>query len=142
MALALPKEKWLDGLKQDARRDAHWIWHGYVRKGSITLLTSQWKSGKTTLLAALLGHMNAGGELAGLAVAPGRAIVVSEESEEQWLGDVTSLFYTSSTPKALNVKAQGNALGAMGHPSIQAPTGRDGRHPPRRRRRGSSSWRP
>jgi AAA domain len=31
-----------------------WLWHGYLAAGNVTLLTSQWKSGKTTLLAVLL----------------------------------------------------------------------------------------
>ena len=27
-----------------------WLLHGYLARGNITLLTSQWKAGKTTLL--------------------------------------------------------------------------------------------
>ena len=46
-----------------------WLWHGYLARGSITLLTSQWKSGKTTLLSILLGRLKTGGDLAGLRVA-------------------------------------------------------------------------
>ncbi len=61
-----------------------WIWEGYLRPGSITLLTSQWKSGKTTLVSILLSRMKRGGQLADLAVLPGKAVVVSEESPEQW----------------------------------------------------------
>jgi AAA domain len=61
-----------------------WLWHGYLAPGNITLLTSQWKSGKTTLLSVLLARLKAGGQLAGLAVAAGRAVVVSEESAEDW----------------------------------------------------------
>jgi hypothetical protein len=63
---------------------ASWIWEGYLLSGSMTLLTSQWKSGKTTLVSILLGRMKEGGELAGQPVLPGKAIVVSEESPEQW----------------------------------------------------------
>lgn len=74
----------LDDLRQSAK-PGDWLWHGYVAPGSMTLLTSQWKAGKTTLVAALLHHMKAGGELAGLAVRPGRAVVVSEEGAEHWL---------------------------------------------------------
>jgi len=44
------------------------------RPGNITLLTSQWKSGKTTLIAVLLSRLKAGGQLAGLPVLPGRAV--------------------------------------------------------------------
>jgi hypothetical protein len=33
-----------------------WLWHGYLGPGKVTLLTSQWKSGKATLLAGLPGQ--------------------------------------------------------------------------------------
>ncbi len=61
-----------------------WLWQGYLLPGSVTLLTSPWKSGKTTLTAALLARMGAGGPLASLAVRPGKALLVTEESREQW----------------------------------------------------------
>ena len=61
-----------------------WLWDGYLAAGNVTLLTSPWKAGKTTLTAALLARMHAGGTLAGRAVQPGRAVVVSEESAVQW----------------------------------------------------------
>jgi hypothetical protein len=61
-----------------------WLWHGYVGPGKVTLLTSQWKSGKTTLVALLLARMQQGGLLAGLSVAAGKAFVISEESEADW----------------------------------------------------------
>src|SRR5262245_54276890 len=62
-----------------------WLWQGYLAAGNLTLLTSQWKVGKTTLLAMLLDRMKAGGELAGLPVKAGRAVVLSEESAGLWL---------------------------------------------------------
>jgi hypothetical protein len=61
-----------------------WLWHGYLAPGAVTVLTGQWKAGKTTLAAVLLARLKAGGELAGLPLAPGRAVVVSEESLEHW----------------------------------------------------------
>lgn len=61
-----------------------WLWQGYLARKNITLLTSQWKVGKTTLLAALLARMQSGGELGGLQVVPGKALVVSEEGPELW----------------------------------------------------------
>jgi hypothetical protein len=61
-----------------------WIWHGYLASAAVTLLTSQWKAGKTTLTSVLLARMKAGGNLAGLPVAAGRAVVVSEEAPEHW----------------------------------------------------------
>lgn len=63
---------------------AAWLWHGYLAKGSVTLLTSQWKTGKTTLLSVLLARLNAGGTLAGLAVEPGIAAIVTEENPAHW----------------------------------------------------------
>jgi hypothetical protein len=66
----------------EARRD--WLWQGYLLPGAVTLLTSLWKSGKSTLLAVLLSRLKAGGVLAGLPVRPGRAVVVSEESPGLW----------------------------------------------------------
>jgi hypothetical protein len=66
----------------DARRD--WLWQGYLLPGAVTLLTSLWKSGKSTLLSVLLARLKTGGMLAGLPVRPGRAVVVSEEPREVW----------------------------------------------------------
>ena len=43
--------------------------------------TSQWKAGKTTLATILIDRMRAGGELAGRAVAAGKAVIVSEEDQ-------------------------------------------------------------
>jgi AAA domain len=61
-----------------------WLWHGYLGCGKLTLLTSQWKSGKTTLVSVLLARMAQGGEVAGLPVTAGRAAVVSEEGRHDW----------------------------------------------------------
>lgn len=70
-----------------------WLWHGYLAPGKVTALISPPKAGKTTLLSHLLARLalaqgrqlaGQGGQLAGLAVAPGRAIVVSEESTSDW----------------------------------------------------------
>lgn len=61
-----------------------WLWQYYLAPGSLTLLTGQWKCGKTTLLALLLDRMRSGGSLLGFAVRPGKALVISEESREVW----------------------------------------------------------
>src|SRR5262245_5142908 len=66
--------------------EVDWLWHGYLARGQITLLTGQWKIGKTALLAALLARLGAGGALAGRDVRAGRAIVVTEEGSALWLG--------------------------------------------------------
>ena len=63
---------------------AAWLWHGILAPGKVTALTSQAKSGKTTLASLLFVRLQAGGQLAGLAVTPGRSLVVSEESQLDW----------------------------------------------------------
>jgi hypothetical protein len=68
----------------DDNLSAQWLWQGYVARENVTLITSQWKTGKTTLLAALLAQLKTGGELGGLEVMQGKAIVVSEESHSFW----------------------------------------------------------
>ena len=74
----------LDDVRARTPSAIDWLWHGYLARGSITLLTSLWKTGKTTLLSVLLARMAAGGTLAGRSVRTGRAVVVSEEGEEHW----------------------------------------------------------
>jgi hypothetical protein len=61
-----------------------WLWQGYLSPGSLTLLTGQWKNGKTTLVAALLHQMKSGGHLLELPVRAGTAIVLTEESTDLW----------------------------------------------------------
>jgi hypothetical protein len=80
----LPPEIWGDALGAAAAGVTTWLWDGYLAHGNVTLLTSQWKSGKTTLLALLLARREAGGQLAGLAVRPGRTAVVTEEAALLW----------------------------------------------------------
>jgi hypothetical protein len=60
------------------------LWYGFVSGGRVTLLTSLWKSGKPTLLSVLLSRLKTGGELAGLPVRAGRAVVVSEVPPALW----------------------------------------------------------
>lgn len=67
-----------------AAAETPWLWHGLLAPGQLTLLSSQSKSGKTTLLTALLGRMKEGGLLAGRQVRPGRALVISEEELDHW----------------------------------------------------------
>ena len=79
------RASWLADLKREVIVPEQWLWHGYLARGAVTLLTSQWKMGKTTLLSVLLARLAAGGELAGRAVEAGRAVVVSEEAPELWV---------------------------------------------------------
>ena len=61
-----------------------WLWNGYLHPGDITLLTSQWKTGKTTLITGLLRNLGAGTPFLGRPTRPARVWVVSEESRSQW----------------------------------------------------------
>jgi RecA-family ATPase len=63
---------------------ADWLWHGYLARGSLTLLTSVWKAGKTTLLTGLLQRLGDGQPFLGRDCATARSLVVSEESPELW----------------------------------------------------------
>jgi AAA domain len=72
------------GSQANAVTEPDWLWHGLVAAGKLTLFTSLWKSGKTTLLAHFLARRRAGGEFLGLAVAPGGSLVVSEEPPDLW----------------------------------------------------------
>jgi AAA domain len=80
----LPQEIWDQDLTSVHEAPVNWIWHGFLAGGSITLLTGLWKAGKTTLLSVLLSRRKDGGNLAGLAVKPGKTVVLSEESAARW----------------------------------------------------------
>jgi hypothetical protein len=85
-AASSPEEALLWGGRSLRASSPHvsWLWHGYLAHGALTLLTSQWKSGKTTLVSVLLSRLEHGGEFAGLPLAPGNAVVVSEEDPHLW----------------------------------------------------------
>lgn len=78
-------------LKQISASGYEWIWRGFLARGQTTLLVSQWKTGKTTLLSVLLKKLEAGGELAGQTVSPARTLVVSEEDPTRWHERFTAL---------------------------------------------------
>jgi hypothetical protein len=82
--VTIPQEVWDQELTSRLPAPPDWLWHGFVAGGQLTLLTSLWKAGKTTLLALLLGRRRAGGHLGGLAVRVGKSVVVSEEPPELW----------------------------------------------------------
>ena len=71
-------------LRAGGPRPAAWLWQGYLAPGSVTLLTSLWKAGKTTLVSILLARLGTGGRLAGLPLSAGRAVIVSEEDTRHW----------------------------------------------------------
>src|SRR5215208_3904227 len=61
-----------------------WLWDGYVARGRLTLLTSLWKAGKTTLLTGLLQRLGRGEPFLDRPCEPARALVVSEEPRDLW----------------------------------------------------------
>lgn len=61
-----------------------WLWHGLVARRKVTLFTSQWKAGKTTLVTGLLQQFATGGKFLDRTVAPAKVLVVSEESLDTW----------------------------------------------------------
>lgn len=75
----------IDEMAAASAGQTRWLWHRYLAGGMVTLLTSRWKAGKTTLISVLFRKMAAGGELAGAAVAAGRAVIVSEEPPAVWM---------------------------------------------------------
>lgn len=75
---------WYPDLLSAGAASQSWIWHGYLGAGQVTLLTSEWKLGKSTLLSVLLSRMKTGGELVGLPVSAGKVVVVSEENPSKW----------------------------------------------------------
>ena len=56
-----PQEIWDHEFASRPQAALEWLWHGFVAPGNLTLLTSLWKSGKTTLLALLLSRRKYGG---------------------------------------------------------------------------------
>jgi AAA domain len=68
-----------------------WLWDGCVARGRLTLLTSLWKAGKTTLLTGLLQRLGRGEPFLGRACEPARALVVSEEPQDLWAGRLRAM---------------------------------------------------
>jgi hypothetical protein len=74
----------LSALSSEAAR-VEWVLRNWLARGSYTLFTALWKSGKTTLLTYMLRCLDGSVEtFAGLAVQPAKALVITEESRRQW----------------------------------------------------------
>lgn len=84
LAGTVPQPVWDHEITTNQQPPAEWIWHGFLARAGIMLLTGMWKSGKTTLLSLLLSRRKEGGTLAGIPVQPGKTVVISEESSTMW----------------------------------------------------------
>jgi hypothetical protein len=80
----IPQEIWDQDVAATAQSNADWLLPGFVARGNMTLLTSVWKSGKTTLLAHLLARRATGQQFLGRPVASGKSVVISEEPRALW----------------------------------------------------------
>ena len=65
-----------------------WLWDGYLAPGNTTLLTSQCRTGKSTLITELVRCMERGEPFLGRKLAAGTALIVSEEPRERWIDRV------------------------------------------------------
>lgn len=65
--------------------EVDYLWDGIIAKGRITILAAFAKAGKTTLISHLLKQMNDGGELADRLVSPAKVLILTEESQSDWL---------------------------------------------------------
>lgn len=75
----------MDGLATAAApAPTEWLWDGYLARGNITLLTSMWKAGKTTLLAGAVRALETGDAFLDRPCAAAQVLVVSEESAAVW----------------------------------------------------------
>jgi hypothetical protein len=61
-----------------------WLWDGCLARGAITLFSSLWKAGKTTLLAHLLKVLEHGGDFCQRRAGPARVLYITEEAEARW----------------------------------------------------------
>lgn len=76
--------KWMSELRLREANDK-WLWHGFLSRGGVTMLSALWKAGKSTLLAHLLRAFDGRSEqFLGLPITAARVLYVSEEHEELW----------------------------------------------------------
>ncbi len=80
----LPQGIWDTEVASIPETAADWLLPGFVSRHNMTLLTSMWKAGKTTLLSHLLARRVNGQPLLGRAVTPGKSVVISEEPRTLW----------------------------------------------------------
>jgi hypothetical protein len=76
--------KWASELSAPHKTD-EWLWHGYLPKSGMVLLSALWKAGKTTLLSHLLRALASDGSFLGREVKAAKVLYVSEEGEQHWV---------------------------------------------------------
>lgn len=74
-----------------------WIVANYIPRGSITLFSALWKSGKTTLLAHLLRSLSAGSTFVGQETRPCKILVITEEDSDLWCDRRDDMALTDAT---------------------------------------------
>ena len=99
-----------------------WLWQGFLAPGAVTLLTTQWKAGKTTLAAVLLARLKAGGELAGLPLAAGGAVVASEEPPGTGAGGASTSTSATTSAGSASRSPAGRTPTSGGPSSRASPT--------------------
>ena len=80
-----------------------WLWEGMLAAGNVTLLTSVWKAGKSSLLALLLAGRREGAVLLGRLIEAGASAVVSEEPAELWRRRARNLFQFSFSDQSRRI---------------------------------------
>ena len=76
--------RWTGSTRRGRTVTTDWLWHGLIARRNVTLFTSQWKAGKTTLVTGLLQQFATGGTFLDRPVVPAKVLVVSEESRSTW----------------------------------------------------------
>src|SRR5262249_148148 len=80
----IPKEVWAQEVKANHDRPTDWLWQGFIARGNTTLLTGTSKPGKPTVLSLLLSRRKEGGSVGGIAVKPGKTLIITEENLPRW----------------------------------------------------------
>ena len=61
-----------------------WLWEGFLAKGQSTIISSLWKTGKTTLICWLLNSIGNQEQFLGKDTKNVNVLIISEESEAIW----------------------------------------------------------
>ena len=112
----------LEDLQLPGPGGVKWVWEGFLARDAFTLLSALPKCGKTTLLAHLLAAMPRGESFCGRALAPGRAVIVSEEPAGVWAArrdavgiprDAVRIIPRNAMPRCANLEEWSEFLGFL-----------------------------